>query len=370
MDPKNQPEVPHPEKKEPKQPQNTASETSQKTKALATTNTETQFSDIPDLAKALKQYRLEKFGGASKPSGIRVSELGWPCTRYLVHAVLDWERRAEPSDWAKLRMQEGADRERIIMRDLNAIGASVWGQQDVIEWRELNIVGHPDAKWYYQQTNHVPAKFGPLEIKYTNAHYYGRLNEPADFLDGDIFLRKWYSQLQIYTLLLNCEIGFFLLEECPGGIPKMIKCPLDYDFAEGELRRAEDAQVYIAEANAHPDKPVEYPDKINEPGVCNRCSFAHVCMPDVRADSSISVIEDQMIIELIDRREQLQALAAEHRAVVKQLNAILPVSVGQYMAGDFLIKQTMVDRKGYSVKPTQYIVRKYISLKPQPDVVG
>ncbi len=328
-----------------------------------TTNTETHFTDIPDLAEQLKEYRLDRFGGATKPAGIRVSELGWPCTRYLVHSVLDWDNRAPPSDWAKMRMQEGADREKIVMRDLNAIGANVWGQQDTIEWRALNIVGHPDAKWYYEATRDPSSKFGPLEFKYTNERYFRKLNDPADFLNGDIFLRKWYSQLQIYTLLLNCEIGFFLLEECPGGVPKFIICPLDYEFAERELQRAEEAQMYISEALAKPNRKPEYPDKINQHAICNRCPFAHVCMPDLRVDSALNIIDDQMLIELLERRQELELAASEHRAVCKKLNMMLPDSVGQYMAGDFVIKQTKVDRKGYSVAPSSYIMRKFTCLK-------
>ena len=309
---------------------------------------------IPNLAEQL-DGQIEEWGN-SKPSGHRASEVGFPCARYLVHAQKDWQARPAADIGLRRMFREGNSHERQIMAQLIGMGAEVWGQQDTMRWDELNINGRPDGKIYFDGHK---GPYAILEIKTTNTYCYSALNTPLDFLEYSALTIKWYGQIQLYMLLGNTEWATMLIKDRQWGSIKQINFDLDVDYAEKILQRIELANKYLAGDG--------YPDKINKPELCSRCSFAHVCMPDLRLDGSLDVIDDEEVERLVAELQETAEAHKRHENINKQLKSRLPDQGGEYICGDWLIKQTPCSKEAYQCRATSYIMRKYVSLTEGAD---
>lgn len=305
--------------------------------------------NIPDLAKQIMEHRTKDRALAVKPAGIRISEVGHSCTRYLVHAVLDWDQRKPVDAGLSLIFGEGREQEDIIVRDLLDIRAKFWGQQDTVSWDQFGLVGHPDGKLYLDDAK---TKFAVVEIKSTNEWTFSKLDKPTDFIDCSDLTRKWFSQLQLYMLLLNTEYGLFLMKERTWGKLKQINVTLDYALAESILKKAQTAWRHI--------QAKTYPERLNDLPTCSKCPFAQVCMPDLNAREKQVIASDE-VAELLDRLAELEGAASDYDAVQKQLKKLLPDVEGEMVCGHWQISGKKINVKT-NPKPASefsYIRRKY-----------
>ena len=98
------------------------------------------------------------------------------------------------------------------------------------------------------------------------------------------------------------------------------------------------------------------PDKVNDPGICPRCPFVHICMPDY-ATAGIEFIEDRVLLEKIRRYEELKGSMFEYNALDKMLKDQLKEK--QMSIGEFLITGKWVERKEMPAQPaTKYWAKK------------
>ncbi len=310
---------------------------------------------IPDLAEKIIKHRTSDGGGLHKPSGHRASGIGMPCARFLVHAQRDWDKSARINDGLLLLFKEGHLHEREIMADLATIGAEVWGQQDSKEWRGMNITGHPDGKIYLQDGS--TQQLAIVEIKSTNSQTFRKICVADDLLGHSLITRKWYAQCQIYMMLFNCEHCLMLLKDRQWGGIKQINIELNLDYTEVILKRVELANQHLKEGT--------WPDKINDPAVCNKCWQAHNCMPDMIATATMGVIDNEELEDMVTRIMELKEAFKEHNSLDRAIKNRLPREVGEFILGTFLIKQTQVDKKEYTVKASSYITRKFESIELQ-----
>lgn len=288
---------------------------------------------IPDLAQQIMDYRTRDKDRRMKPAGIRISEIGHPCARYLVHSVLDWDKAKTIDAGLALIFEEGKMQEMEIVRDLMAIRAKFWGQQDAVSWDEFGLVGHPDGKVY---TNDEQTTFAVVEIKSLNPNWAAKMKTEEDLLNFNDLSRKYYAQLQAYMLLLNTEDGIFLMKNKSTGEITQINVRLDLTYAEGLLKKAKLAWSHI--------QAKTYPDKINCFGTCSKCRFAHVCCPDLIPEKK-QIIASEQIAELLDRKEEIEDLASEYNQIMNTLKKSLPSVDGEFLCGHWAIKQKISHRK-------------------------
>ena len=110
---------------------------------------------------------------------------------------------------------------------------------------------------------------------------------------------------------------------------------LDYGYAEGLLKKAEEINSYL-------DKEGEYPDRIPyDPDVCQRCDFRHICVPEEHFQSQVDILEDKKLEEMLDRRGEVKENRFEYERLDKEIKAI-----GKEMEKDnLLIGNWIISRK-------------------------
>jgi hypothetical protein len=165
------------------------------------------------------------------------------------------------------------------------------------------------------------------------------------------WLRKYVAQLQVYLLLAGEERGLFVLLNKSSGALRVLEMPLDYAYAEGLLRKAERVRDAVRSGVA-PERVIA--------DHCERCPFAHVCLPDRKAGEGVGVIDSAELVALLDRRAALAEAAAEFKEADEAVKDMLPAKAGELVAGDWIIKTSERVRQPYTVKGGSYFVRSYI----------
>jgi hypothetical protein len=286
---------------------------------------------------ALKKSRVR----TSPCNTTRASSLGLECERQLFYEQTAWEMRADYPPELQAIFDLGIHLEDYVVRESEAMGFKVYQRgKDYID-RRYNLTGHIDAKLELPGFD----KRIPAEIKGLNPFTAGQISTVDDIRNHpQAWVRKYYAQLQIYLLLDNSELGvFLLLDKCSGQIAA-IDCPLDFDFAEGLLKKAERIRDAVAAKSA--------PDRKMGPE-CARCPFVAVCKPDIEFGKALELFDDPEIEEMLRKREELSKARSEFEKLDKAIKARLPKKP-DLMVGEFVLHGEEKSRAGYSVEPTKF----------------
>src|SRR5256885_245232 len=89
-------------------------------------------------------------------------------------------------------------------------------------------------------------KARPAEIKGLNPFTAARIVELDDIrFHPDAWVRRYYAQLQAYLFLASEEHGLFILLNKSNGRIEFVDVPLDYEYAEGLLKKAERVRDFL-----------------------------------------------------------------------------------------------------------------------------
>jgi hypothetical protein len=315
------------------------------------------FSPSADLAVAYRRH-MESLVHQNGPSAnTRASSIGNACERYIVYErTVPAEDRTRYSPELQAIFELGRDMEKIVLRRLEDMGAEIVQRgRDYLD-RRYELSGHIDAKirmpgWPRALTT---------EIKGLNPYTGDSIASLSDIKDSrQVWVRKYYDQLQTYLLLEGEELGAFVLFNKSTGWPTFIDCPLDYHYAEWLLQKSERVKLHVAQQTL-PDRHLSKD--------CSRCQFVAVCAPDIDMGDGAQWIEDSELEALIRRREELEPAAAEFRAVDKTLKQVLPPKSGEYLVGDFVVTRKLQSRDAYRVEKTSFYVndiRRISDVKPK-----
>lgn len=326
---------------------------------------------IADLIKANKR-------GPHRPSGNWASNLGHPCSRYMVHCRLDWNERLSADPSLQRIFMEGNHQEETVIKVLREAGVKIERPTRSYSWEKYELVGKIDGLILDEKTDENPDGtdiWVPAEIKSVNPTDFQRLNTINDFMTHKRFyVRKWVAQLLAYMLMEGCEYGMILIKSKMAVDIKQINFRLEgaiLDYAETLIKRLEVVNGFIQRK--------EYPDRIDDLSVCERCDFRHVCLPDM-AFSSMTIETDSGFLSLLEQREELREFASTYKDVDDQVTEICKVKpAGSYLVGNKFqvviktIEATKYDippelKKKYEVKYNQ--TRKNISLLADKVVVN
>ena len=300
---------------------------------------------MQQVAQEMNQAVRQHLRSRSKHSPVhtnRASELGHPCSRYVCYVRVAWQDRELPDETLQVIFDDGNMHERYVIRLLEDVGYNVQEQQIPFEWKEYSITGHLDAVLYIEDIGQVVA-----EMKSTNDHTYQTLNCAADFLNGQWWVKKWYGQLQLYLLLKNLDNGLFILKDKSpmGRFPlKFIPVALDYEYAEGLLRKAEMANKVVAAVEKQREMgmtdPADLdrllPDRIEpDEKICGRCSFIHRCMGQRTFGPELVILTDEQISAKVIRREELKPFSKEYKDVHDGLRQAIINAGGNVISGDY-----------------------------------
>jgi len=312
----------------------------QKTLKETLKNTNNQTLTDTEAVEAIKAGKGKKI--KNYPQYVtRASEIGHPCERYLVYSITNWPDKA-PYDRELQFIFEGGNKvEDLAVQDFIDAGFKVYRPEPDSSLAEKKpaISGHLDFRVDFG--NGIPET---IECKGLSKFDWDRLNCLEDFFTSKkVYIRKYPAQLQLYLYFKAEERGRFYLKSIPGFQPKLITVYLDYEYVETLLQKAERVEVHI--------KNKTLPDCIDDYSVCERCGFLHLCTPEIKRQP-MEMIDDEELIAMLDRHEELKPLSAEYEELDKNLKRSFEGSE-RLMIGNYLITGKIIERKGYIPKPVE-----------------
>jgi hypothetical protein len=315
----------------------------------ATTQTEmTTLSPATQLRErfwALKASRVR----VSAAHTTRASSIGHECERFLFYERTAGEFRTPYPPELQAIFDLGNTLERYVIREMESLGCDIVQRERDYFDRERELTGHADAK--IRMAGWPRAL--PAEIKGLNPYTAERIETLADLRDcRQTWVRKYYSQLQIYLHFDDAPAGVFALLNKTSGQIQFIDCPRDEAHIGGLLAKAERVRDAV-KANTPPPR--------HETDECAKCPFAHVCLPNLRAGPGVEFFDDAEAIALVARRLELAAAAKEYEEVGRALAKMLP-EAPEVMVGDFLVSAKKVEKKAYQVKAQSYWQRSYVEV--------
>lgn len=271
----------------------------------------------------------------------RASSLGYECERYLFYEQTAGEKKAPHSPELQAIFDLGNMMEDYVLRELQEAGIQVYQRGRDHFDRRLNLTGHVDAKLRLPGVDRAI----PAEIKGLNPYTAETIEKVQDIKGHrSAWVRKYYAQLQTYLYLEGEELGLFVLANKSTGQFRFLDCPLDFEYAEALLKKAERVRDAVA-GNAPP--PQHVTDE------CPSCPFVHVCTPALTYGPGVRVLDSEEVASMLARREELAKAADEYEKLDKAIKKALPHSE-EMLCGDFAIKGAEVQRKGYTVEPGNY----------------
>lgn len=270
-------------------------------------------------------------------NNIRASNLGHPCERYLYLLIRSWEEQ-KPHDVGLQNIFDlGNTLEEHTINNIKEAGFEVV-TPTVRSWKvDVKggiITGREDIRIKDENGELIP-----VEIKGLSPFEFDKLNTIEDFFKSKkAYVRGYPAQLFVYMLKFGKEVGFFALTNKLTGETKFIEVPLDYDYGEQMLSKAE--RVYKALAENTP------PDACDDVSVCENCSLAHICGECRRVPADIDL--DEELDELINRKQELAAAKKEYDKVDAEIKA----KVGErekVITGEYLIERKSFVKKAFTV---------------------
>jgi CRISPR/Cas system-associated exonuclease Cas4 (RecB family) len=286
----------------------------------------------------------------------RSSEMGHPCTRYLVLNRTHWQEKALPDAKLQMIFDMGKMIEALVEHDLREAGFTILEQQRPFSWPEYQITGMIDFK--------VALDGGvyPVEVKSAAPNMFASVATLQDMLNHKyLYMRKYPAQIQLYLIMDNKERGLFLFKNKSSGELKEIWVDLDLEYTESLLQKAERVNWHIA--NGSLPEPIDYAEDI-----CGECAYAHICLPD-RIGREVETIDDSELLDLVARYEALKAGAKEFDEINARINKLVE-GREKILVGNYFIEGKWQDRATYNIpdeirnqyKGTNRIWRKNIIL--------
>lgn len=171
-------------------------------------------------------------------------------------------------------------------------------------------------------------------------------------LRRSVFYRKYLKQGYIYMLGANEDVLVFALTNGRGAW-KFVILPLDYEAAENLLKTAERVNAAVA-ANKLPER-IPY-----EQSICGRCAFNHICIPDIKADARLKLIDNPRLSDFLEMRDKLKEKASQYAKVDKAIREFFEdVVEGVYTIGNFIVTRKRGERLQIDPEKKQEAMEKF-----------
>jgi CRISPR/Cas system-associated exonuclease Cas4 (RecB family) len=256
-----------------------------------------------------------------------------PCPRQMYYQVHNWQDREPVSAEKQCLFDFGNTVEEHALGDIKAAGYLVTRQQQTFEIPvEGGVVrGHIDG-WI--SGGALGEQEMPLEIKgYT--YEAERIDDWREFLEKpQPWLQQVPAQLTLYMLGTNTPRAVLVMVDKKGAELYPLPIELDYDYAEGLLRKAEMVYEHLA-AEVEPDR-VSY-----STALCGNCDFAHICQPINPTLDDEGAVLDPWIIDLAELHVHTKPANDAHDDAKKVLREVyLKAGRAVLLVGPLKITQT------------------------------
>ena len=228
------------------------------------------------------------------------------CDRYMVHSVLDWEKRPLHDEWLQQLFDAGNREEESVKQRMAADGWNIIHQQTPFEIKsktgEIICRGKIDGKIVYNRISI------PWEIKSMDGNAFRSITGVESFQKSP-FYRKYPRQMQLYLFGNNAEGGLFTISDFRH--EKYLPIALDYGECEHILQRLERNWSHV--------KAKTYPERMDyDAGICGKCPFLHVCLPDIK-NAGAKMIDNEELCGQLERWNELRHLSKEYDGLDKRI---------------------------------------------------
>jgi hypothetical protein len=210
----------------------------------------------------------------------------------------------------------------------------------------------------------------PCELKDFHSNLTDRIFDFNDVLQGK-WTQKAARQLLCYLYGSGEPLGILVFTR--PGLPKLVPVWFEdhFDLVEEFLNKAQNALDH-KEAGTLPG----YIEDLSE---CKRCNFYGLaCQPPIASGEGTKIITDPETIEAIRRREELEPMADEYKAIDSDLKEKLR-GIETALAGDYMIQGAWQPNTTYpvpkeikqqykKVDPRGKFLIKFINLSSRPDI--
>lgn len=259
------------------------------------------------------------------------------CDRYMIHSLLDWDKRELHDTGLQAVFDAGNKEEENVKNRLGyELGLEFVEQQSPFEIKnnkgEVIASGKIDGKILWN------GKAVPVEIKSMNENSFNMINSLEDFKKKPLY-RKYLRQMQLYLYGNSQEAGLFILSNFR--TEKLILVELDYGECEYILSRLE--RLWEMK------KKGIYPEGEYRPELCDRCPFSSLCLTDVN-NKPADMINNEALEEKLNRREELKPLAEEYNAISDEIKATFKEIPHAFVGSSFEIIGKEQVRKSIDTK--------------------
>jgi len=307
----------------------------------------------PEVIQAAIAKALERQPAAPRQSNY-MSDIGHACERYLVYARVAWDKSAPFGSRIASIMPEGDMHEAAVLDLLRKGGVEIREQQARLFDDYTKLSGRVDAVFRIGGVWYV------ADVKSTSPWVYEAVNSEADVLASRFFwIRHWYPKIQAY-LHHDREKnrreaqGLVVLKNRENGGVKAIEITYDQDAALDLMLKAERVNRAV-EAKV-------MPERISPAlGYCATCRFRLECLPDTDPGPGIEVLDDAELVEMLERRADLEGGHREYEGIDKAVKKSMKGR--NVVAGDWMLRSVDRHRKGYEVKESDYVEVQITRLK-------
>ena len=290
--------------------------------------------NVEELCQEIAEKRQAKYSDPKRtepyPRNNPIASDISDCMRETVLGITNYKDRPKFDPEVIARMERGKKIEHLMREELLELGYTVREERLLAELKDskgrLLTRGRADGFIVKDRKEFA------FEGKSMTPYVYNQINEQADF-DRYVFFRKYPRQLQSYLLASNLEEGLWILDDCLGHW-KIIPCRLDYERGEAILKHLEGAVAHL-EAKT-------LPDFHKDPAICLKCwARGRVCNPPFFSGEGMQIISDPELEQKLNRRAELDPLAAEYDHLDKDLKDILKESMKPeqvFVVGNWMIK--------------------------------
>jgi len=257
--------------------------------------------EFPDIIKVMDSHKRAKISKYPVRSNW-ASMIGDICLRRLVYHRTHWDKVPSHSVDLQYIFDEGHEQEASLgielQKALRIVGGRFVGQNESVQIPGTEISGKIDGKILLGQVEY------PVDIKSCDPNIWERINTIHDF-NKYPWTMKYPAQILIYMYALKKEGGMLILKNKSKGRLKIFTFELkDYqDEIKKLLQKDKDISKHL--------KNKTFPDKINDPKVCEICSFQDICQPDFKVETK-ELVKDPKFQKSLERWFELKSLMTEY----------------------------------------------------------
>jgi len=285
-------------------------------------------------------------------------DLGLECDVYQVASRLKGTLKPRNTPGLQKIFRIGKEWERPNIRWLQDAKINVKEMKDVYwHWEKYDISGYMDAEIEVVHPVTKELIWIPFEHKTTSPNGFRAIKKHKEegislTKASQPWLKKYPGQLTTYQMFKGVDIGCWFYFEKTSGDYLFWILPLDYEYAETLIKRAERSNKNVAKKT------------IPDPVYCESCVGCPfdltLCFPDKDFGPGFDMINSEEVLSKVKKYKSLEAELKEFNALKRELigkgdkpgllykkNAVV---------GDYIIESKERERKGYVVEDSKFWV--------------